>query len=80
VLKGLQKGLSLPTEKMIPSFACLRDYGNTSCSTTWYSMAYIESQLGVKKNERVLQLGVGGEYLCYYAILETKGCITEGDT
>lgn len=27
VLKGLQKGLSLPTEKMIPSFACLSDYG-----------------------------------------------------
>jgi len=35
VLKGLQKGLSLPSEKMIPSFACLREYGNTSCSTTW---------------------------------------------
>ncbi|KAF5830397.1 FAE1/Type III polyketide synthase-like protein-domain-containing protein [Dunaliella salina] len=60
VLKGLQKGLDLPSEKMIPSYACLRDYGNTSCSTTWYSMAYIESQMGVKKGERVLQLGVGG--------------------
>lgn len=35
VLKGIQKGINLPPEKMIPSFAGLREYGNTSCSTTW---------------------------------------------
>ncbi|KAL6763254.1 FAE1/Type III polyketide synthase-like protein-domain-containing protein [Haematococcus lacustris] len=60
VLKGLQTGLSLPTTAMMPSFAGLKEYGNTSCSTTWYSMAYIETCQGVKKNQRVLQLGVGG--------------------
>jgi len=30
VLKGLQKGLRLPTDKMLPSFAGLQEYGNTS--------------------------------------------------
>ncbi|KAJ9525632.1 FAE1/Type III polyketide synthase-like protein-domain-containing protein [Haematococcus lacustris] len=60
VLKGLQAGLSLPSAAMLPSFAGLREYGNTSCSTTWYSMAYIETCQGVLKNQRVLQLGVGG--------------------
>lgn len=35
VLKGLKQAMQLPVEKMIPSFATLRDYGNTSCSTTW---------------------------------------------
>ena len=60
MLKGIQRGLQLPNECMLPSFAGLRDYGNTSCSTTWYSLAYIESQLGVRKGEKVLQLGVGG--------------------
>lgn len=25
------------------SFAALRDFGNTSCSTTWYIMAYLET-------------------------------------
>lgn len=29
VLKGLQKGLGLPAEKVLPSFAGLREYGNT---------------------------------------------------
>ena len=34
VLKGLQKAMRLPLDKVLPSFATLRDYGNTSCSTT----------------------------------------------
>ena len=35
VLKGLKSAMRLPVDKMLPSFATLRDYGNTSCSTTW---------------------------------------------
>ncbi len=32
-----------------------------SCSTTWYSLAYTEAcGAGVRRGERVLQLGVGG--------------------
>ena len=34
VLKGIQSRLNLPTDYMLPSFATLREYGNTSCSTT----------------------------------------------
>ena len=34
VLKGLQAAMRLPVGTMMPSFATLRDYGNTSCSTT----------------------------------------------
>ena len=60
VLKGIQKGMSLPMEMMLPSFASLRDYGNTSSSTTWYSMAYMERFGMVKKGQRVMQVGAGG--------------------
>lgn len=35
VLKGIQDRTKLSSTKMIPSFAVLREYGNTSCSTTW---------------------------------------------
>ena len=34
MLKGIQKSMDIPTYHMLPSFATLRDYGNTSCSTT----------------------------------------------
>jgi len=60
VLKGLMKAMSLPVEKVLPSFSTLRDYGNTSCSTTWYVIAYIESVLGVKKGQTIMQIGMGG--------------------
>jgi hypothetical protein len=43
VLKAVQAGMSLPAHTLLPSFAALRDYGNTSCSTTWYVIAYMES-------------------------------------
>jgi 3-ketoacyl-CoA synthase len=59
VLKGIQAGMKLPPKEMIPSFAALRDYGNTSSSTTWYIMGYIESCRGVKKGDVTLQIGMG---------------------
>ncbi|KAI8470967.1 MAG: FAE1/Type III polyketide synthase-like protein-domain-containing protein [Monoraphidium minutum] len=60
VLKGIQKGMNLPMEMMLPSFASLRDMGNTSSSTTWYSMAYMERFGMVKQGQRVMQVGAGG--------------------
>jgi hypothetical protein len=35
MLKGFMKGMKLPVDKVIPSYAVLRDYGNMSASTTW---------------------------------------------
>jgi 3-ketoacyl-CoA synthase len=60
VLKGLMKAMCLPLDKVLPSFAVLRDYGNTSCSTTWYGMAYHETAIGIKRGETVMQIGMGG--------------------
>jgi len=58
VLKGIQKGMNLPMEMMLPSFASLRDMGNTSSSTTWYSMAYMERFGMVTTGQRIMQVGV----------------------
>lgn len=60
VLKGIQKGMNLPSECVIPSFASLRDFGNTSSSTTWYTMAYLESIGAVKRGHNIMQVGAGG--------------------
>jgi hypothetical protein len=48
--------MNLPQEHMLPSFATLRDYGNTSCSTTSYVMAYLESLLGVQCGQKIMQV------------------------
>ena len=61
VLKGIQKVMKLPSDVLLPSFATLRDIGNTSSSSTWYTFAYLESvSSGVKRGQKLLQLGVGG--------------------
>jgi len=60
VLKALQKGMQLPAHHLLPNFAALRDYGNTSSSTTWYTLAYLESVVGVKRGARIMQVGLGG--------------------
>ena len=56
MLKGIQGGMQLPGSKMVPSFASLREYGNTSCSTTWYVMSYLETCDKVKRGDRVMQV------------------------
>ena len=75
VLKGIQKGMNLPTEAMLPSFASLRDYGNTSSSTTWYTMSYLESIGAVKKNEQIMQvrLALAYEILVCYSLKQQEG-------
>jgi predicted naringenin-chalcone synthase len=35
ILQAVKKGLRLPADKMMPAFVSLRDYGNTSSSSTW---------------------------------------------
>lgn len=56
MLKAVQAGMTLPATKVLPSFAALRDYGNTSCSTTWYVMAYMESIGSVYKHQQIMQV------------------------
>jgi hypothetical protein len=48
--------MSLPAHTLLPSFAALRDYGNTSCSTTWYVMAYMESIGSVCRGQHIMQV------------------------
>jgi hypothetical protein len=56
VLKGIQQGMNLPIEAVLPSFASLRDMGNTSSSTTWYSIAYLETQKMVTRGQTIMQV------------------------
>ena len=60
MLVAFMKGMRLPVGKALPSFASLRDYGNLGSASTWYVLANLEAAgAGVRRGERVLQLGVG---------------------
>jgi 3-oxoacyl-[acyl-carrier-protein] synthase III len=81
VLKGIQNGINLPVDSVLPSFAALRDYGNTSCSTTWYSMAYMETCGKITKGQTVMQVrGMVGGFMPEYKQAgpydARAGCVT----
>ncbi|KAG2441061.1 hypothetical protein HXX76_003914 [Chlamydomonas incerta] len=64
VLDGLGEALQLDAGRLAPSRAVLHDYGNVSSSTTWYTLAHVETVSGVRRGERVLQVGVGSGIKC----------------
>jgi 3-ketoacyl-CoA synthase len=64
VLDGIGKELQLDEKALEASRAVLYDYGNVSSSTTWYTLGYVESVLGAKKGDRLLQIGVGSGIKC----------------
>jgi 3-ketoacyl-CoA synthase len=59
ILQGIGEGLRLEPYDIEPSSATLFYYGNVSSSSTWYALSFIESMRGVKKGDRVLQVGIG---------------------
>ncbi|PNW80493.1 hypothetical protein CHLRE_07g319600v5 [Chlamydomonas reinhardtii] len=64
VLDGLGEALQLDASRLGPSRDTLWDYGNVSSSTTWYALAHVETVGGVRRGERVLQVGVGSGIKC----------------
>ncbi len=57
MLDGIGAELQLGDGHLEPSRAVLHDYGNVSSSTTWYTMGYVETMMGVKRGETLLQVG-----------------------
>jgi hypothetical protein len=79
ILRGIQKGLRLPADKMLPSFASLRDFGNTSSASTWYTWSYIEATMGVKKNETILQVHIAIQEYVVASLMRTSFlCFQDG--
>ncbi len=66
VIEGLGTQLGLSQHQADPSSHALYWYGNTSSSSLWYALAYIESIQRVKTGQRVWQ--VGKARLCSYVI------------
>jgi 3-ketoacyl-CoA synthase len=64
VIDELEKALGLTPELAAPSKDTLFRFGNTSAASTWYILANIEHMKGVKKGDRVWQLGFGGGFKC----------------
>lgn len=57
MLDSLEDVLKLRPEQVVPSRDTLWRFGNTSGAATWYILSRIESSTGLRKGDKVWQLG-----------------------
>ncbi|KAH7656483.1 Very-long-chain 3-oxoacyl-CoA synthase protein [Dioscorea alata] len=68
VLDALQSNLELSSDNLEASRAVLHRFGNTSSSSIWYELAYIEAKGRVRRGDRVWQLAFGSGFKCNSAV------------
>jgi len=64
IIDGIEETMHLSEEDCMPSRATLYRYGNTSSSSVWYEMNYIEGRGLQKKGDRTFQIAFGSGLKC----------------
>ena len=64
VLDGIEKSLRLHKSDLEASRSVLHDYGNTSSSSIWYELRYIERHKPLRRGHSILQLAFGSGFKC----------------
>ena len=64
IIDGIEQNLQLTPEDVMPSRATLFRYGNTSSSSVWYELIYIEGKGSMAKGDKVWQIAFGSGLKC----------------
>ncbi|KAF9588141.1 hypothetical protein IFM89_007617 [Coptis chinensis] len=68
ILDKVENSLKLTKQLLEPSRMTLYRFGNTSSSSLWYELAYLEAKGKIKKGDKVCQLAFGSGFKCNSAI------------
>ncbi|CAN8327554.1 unnamed protein product [Cochlearia groenlandica] len=73
VIDVLEKNLGLSPIDVEASRSTLHRFGNTSSSSIWYELAYIEAKGRMKKGNKVWQIALGSGFKCNSAVWVALG-------
>lgn len=62
VIEAVRKALGFGDKAALPSLRTLQRFGNTSTSSVFYILAFIETHRGVRKGDRLLQMAMGSGF------------------